>query len=125
MTFKLYNPHTKKQIWQSINASGAKFDGLNCKADQFVSDPVPTQTIRFAKQYRKSNDLGPLLARKRIPSRLISTRMCRSLSRSPAQLLPLALSWVAAWMVGYLPLEKIRQMGWWFSELSSQSTSQN
>ncbi|OCF38717.1 survival factor 1 [Kwoniella heveanensis CBS 569] len=35
MTFKVYNPKTKKSTWRSINASGAKFDRQNLKSDQF------------------------------------------------------------------------------------------
>ncbi|WVR06944.1 hypothetical protein IAU60_003980 [Kwoniella sp. DSM 27419] len=35
MTFKLYNPKTKKTVWRSLNASGQKFDKQNLKADQF------------------------------------------------------------------------------------------
>ncbi|WWC70096.1 uncharacterized protein I206_104043 [Kwoniella pini CBS 10737] len=35
MTFKVYNPNTKKSTWRSINASGAKFDKQNLKTDQF------------------------------------------------------------------------------------------
>ncbi|WWC94309.1 hypothetical protein V866_001151 [Kwoniella sp. B9012] len=35
MTFKVYNPHTQKSTWRSINASGAKFDKQSLKTDQF------------------------------------------------------------------------------------------
>ncbi|WVO16105.1 hypothetical protein L204_103772 [Cryptococcus depauperatus] len=36
MTFKYYNPTTKKTVWKSVNASNAKFDRQNCTSDQFV-----------------------------------------------------------------------------------------
>ncbi|WRT66479.1 uncharacterized protein IL334_003438 [Kwoniella shivajii] len=35
MTFKVYNPNTKKSTWRSINASGVKFDKQSAKSDQF------------------------------------------------------------------------------------------
>ena len=37
MTFKVYNPHTKKQVWRSVSSSGFKPNGRSCKSDQFVS----------------------------------------------------------------------------------------
>ena len=39
MTFKIYNPHTKKSVWKSVNASGFKPNGRSCKSDQFASCP--------------------------------------------------------------------------------------
>jgi hypothetical protein len=38
LTFKLYNPHTKKVVWRSLNASGFKpsADGRGGKANEFV-----------------------------------------------------------------------------------------
>ncbi|ORY32787.1 oxidative stress survival, Svf1-like protein [Naematelia encephala] len=35
MTFKLYNPKTKKSVWKSINASGFKPNGRSSKSDQY------------------------------------------------------------------------------------------
>jgi hypothetical protein len=38
LTFKLYNPHTKKTVWRSLNASGFAPDGddrRSCKANEF------------------------------------------------------------------------------------------
>ncbi|KAK4687327.1 hypothetical protein P7C73_g2785, partial [Tremellales sp. Uapishka_1] len=35
MTFKYYNPKTKRQIWRSLNASGFKPDGRSCKSNEF------------------------------------------------------------------------------------------
>lgn len=37
MTFKLYNPHTEKQHWKSVNVDGFKHDGMSCKSSAFVS----------------------------------------------------------------------------------------
>ena len=37
MTFKHYNPKTKKQVWKSVNSTGFKPNGQSCKSDQFVS----------------------------------------------------------------------------------------
>lgn len=37
MTFKHYNPTTKKAVWKSVHASNAKFDKQSCKSDLFVS----------------------------------------------------------------------------------------
>jgi hypothetical protein len=36
MTFKHYNPHTKKTTWKSVNTSGFTTEGQNCKSDAFV-----------------------------------------------------------------------------------------
>ncbi|RSH79877.1 putative cell survival pathways protein [Apiotrichum porosum] len=35
MTFKLYNPHTKKTSWKSVNVNGFKHDGCSSKSDAF------------------------------------------------------------------------------------------
>ncbi|OXH41948.1 survival factor 1 [Cryptococcus neoformans] len=35
MTFKHYNPTTKKAVWKSVHASNAKFDKQSCKSDLF------------------------------------------------------------------------------------------
>lgn len=36
MTFKHYNPHTKKAVWKSVNTSALKTDGRSSKTDAFV-----------------------------------------------------------------------------------------
>lgn len=37
MTFKHYNPATKKATWKSVNVGSFKTDGRGCKSDHFVS----------------------------------------------------------------------------------------
>jgi len=44
MTFKLWNPVTKKQIWRSINVNGFKHDGRNSKSDAFEIKHTGTTT---------------------------------------------------------------------------------
>jgi len=44
ITFKLYNPKTKKTIWKSVNASGFKSNGRSCKSDQFEIKHTGTPT---------------------------------------------------------------------------------
>lgn len=36
MTFKIYNPKTKKLTWKSVNVSNFKTDGRSSKSDAFV-----------------------------------------------------------------------------------------
>ncbi|WVQ80796.1 hypothetical protein IAT38_002901 [Cryptococcus sp. DSM 104549] len=44
MTFKLYNPNTKKQVWKSVHGSNPKYAGQTIKADEFEIKHTGTPT---------------------------------------------------------------------------------
>jgi hypothetical protein len=44
MTFKLYNPATKKATWKSVNVSQFKTDGRSSKSDTFEIKHTGTAT---------------------------------------------------------------------------------
>ncbi|ODO09873.1 hypothetical protein I350_02095 [Cryptococcus amylolentus CBS 6273] len=57
ITFKHYNPATKKSIWKSVNASKSKFDRQNCKADEFeikhTGTPATDETYSITAHLEK------------------------------------------------------------------------
>lgn len=77
MTFKLYNPHTKKTSWKSVNVNGFKHDGCSSKSDAFVSDNtmvVPDGRVPFptAQAGRGGG------ARRELPVKRVSTARARA-----------------------------------------------
>ncbi|WWD17189.1 hypothetical protein CI109_101627 [Kwoniella shandongensis] len=62
MTFKHYNPNTKKTTWRSINATGAKFNDRGVKSDQFeirhAGTPTTEETYTVSASLDKTVQLN-------------------------------------------------------------------
>jgi hypothetical protein len=65
MTFKLYNPTTKKSIWRSLSASALQVDpkdGRSCKTNEFeikhTGTAATTETYTIHAQLDKTTTLS-------------------------------------------------------------------
>ncbi|RSH87266.1 putative cell survival pathways protein [Saitozyma podzolica] len=58
MTFKHYNPHTKKAVWKSVNTSALKTDGRSSKTDAFEvvqsGSPTTEETYKITANLDKT-----------------------------------------------------------------------
>jgi hypothetical protein len=70
MTFKLYNPTTKKSIWRSLSASALQVDpkdGRSCKTNEFeikhTGTAATTETYTIHAQLDKTTTLSLTMVR--------------------------------------------------------------